>query len=86
MKLKINKKKLRKLEPTRNAYLSLASSIIHQQISTKAGTAIYNKFLKLFGKKKPSGELFLKFNITQVGWHISAEGKIFERFGRKVFR
>ena len=66
MKLKINKKKLRKLEPTRNAYLSLASSIIHQQISTKAGTAIYNKFLKLFGKKKPSGELFLKFSITQL--------------------
>ncbi len=66
MKLKIDKKKLRKLEPTKNAYLSLASSIIYQQISTKAGNAIYGKFLKLFGRKKPSPELFLNFSIAEL--------------------
>lgn len=66
MKLKINKKKLRKIEPTRNAFLSLASSIIYQQISTKAGNAIYDKFLKLFRRKKPSPELFLKLTSAQL--------------------
>ncbi len=66
MKLKIDKKKLRKIEPTKNAFLSLARSIIYQQISTKAGNAIYGKFLKLFGRKKPSPELFLNFSIAQL--------------------
>ncbi len=70
MKLKINKKKLRKISPTRNAWLSLASSIIYQQISTKAGNAIYGKFVGLFsrdGKKlKPTPEIFLSFNIVQL--------------------
>jgi len=66
MKLRINKKKLRKLEPTRNPFLSLASSMIYQQISTKAGDAIYGKFLKLFGRKKPSSEAFLKLTTSQL--------------------
>ena len=66
MKLKIDKKKLRKIEPTKNPFLSLASSIIYQQISTKAGNAIYGKFLKLFGRRKPTPEAFLKLNISEL--------------------
>lgn len=66
MKLKIDKKKLRKITPTKNAFLSLASSIIHQQISTKAGAAIYKKFLSLFGRKKPTPENFLKLKTKVV--------------------
>ncbi len=66
MKLKINKKKLRKITPTKNAFLSLARAMIYQQISTKAGNAIYAKFIALFGKKKPTPEAFLKFNIAQL--------------------
>jgi 3-methyladenine DNA glycosylase/8-oxoguanine DNA glycosylase len=69
MKLKINKKKLRKIEPTKNAWLSLANSIIYQQISIKAGNAIYAKFLALFKKnkaKKATPEAFLNFNIAEL--------------------
>lgn len=61
MKIKINKKKLRKLSPSKNYFLSLASSIIYQQISTKAGDSIYKKFLALFGRKKPIPKTFLEF-------------------------
>ena len=66
MKLKINKKKLRKIEPTKNAFLSLARAVIGQQISTKAGNAIYTKFLALFDGRKPTPEQFLTFNIGQL--------------------
>ncbi|MBP9711802.1 MAG: DNA-3-methyladenine glycosylase 2 family protein [Candidatus Pacebacteria bacterium] len=66
MKLRIDKKKLRKIAPTTNPFLSLARAMIYQQISTKAGDAIYKKFLALFGKKKPSGEAFLNFSIAQL--------------------
>ncbi len=62
MKLKINRKKLRKLSPTTNPFLSLARSIIYQQISTKAGNSIYEKFSKLFGKAKPSPKKLLTFS------------------------
>ena len=65
-KIKIDKKKLRKISPTKNAWLSLASSIIYQQISTKAGNAIYKKFLALFGRKNPQPETFLNFSIAQL--------------------
>lgn len=65
--LKIETHKLkRKLVPTKNPFLSLARSIIYQQISTKAGDSIQAKFLKLFGKKKPSAKLFLTFTSTQL--------------------
>jgi DNA-3-methyladenine glycosylase II len=64
--IKIDKKKLRKITRTTNPFLSLASSIIHQQISTKAGAAIYKKFLSLFGRKKPTPENFLKLKTKVV--------------------
>ena len=43
--------------------------MIYQQISTKAGDAIYKKFLALFKEnkvRKPAPEAFLKFNISQL--------------------
>ena len=64
--LKIDKKKLRKISPTKNPFLSLASSIIYQQISTKAGDSIYKKFLACFGRKKPSPDNFLKLTSLQL--------------------
>lgn len=64
-KLRINKNKLRKLELTKNAFLSLAGSIIYQQISTSAGNSIYKKFLELF-KGKPTPEKFLKLSEQKV--------------------
>jgi DNA-3-methyladenine glycosylase II len=66
MKLKIDKKKLRKISPTENPFLSLANAIIGQQISTKAGNAIRAKFLALFRKKKVTPENFLKLNTTEL--------------------
>jgi DNA-3-methyladenine glycosylase II len=65
-KLRINRKKLREIEPTKNAFLSLARSIIYQQISTKAGDAILKKFLGLFGKQKVTPENFLVFTSVQL--------------------
>lgn len=64
--LKIDKSKLRKISPTKNPFLSLASSIIYQQISTKAGDSIYKKFLALFGKKIPSPKLFLELSDSDL--------------------
>lgn len=51
--LKIDKKKLRKLEPSNNHFASLVRSIIYQQISGKAAESILNKFLKLFLRQSP---------------------------------
>lgn len=64
-KIKIDKKKLREITRTKNPFLSLASSIIYQQISTGAGNAIYKKFLKLF-KGKPTPEKLLKFSDQKI--------------------
>ncbi len=66
MKIKINKNKLRKISPSDNYFLSLARAVIYQQISTKAGDAIYAKFLALFEGRKPTPQAFLNFNISQL--------------------
>ena len=50
--ISLDKRKLRKLEPTKNPFGSLVRSIIFQQLSTKSATSILNKFLLLFPKKK----------------------------------
>jgi DNA-3-methyladenine glycosylase II len=47
-KLRINKKKLKKLEPTKDAFASLVRSIIYQQLSGKAAASIERKFFGLF--------------------------------------
>ncbi len=65
-KIKINKKKLRKLEPTKNPFQSLVRSIIFQQLSGKAATSILNKFIGLWPKKKfPKPEDVLKLSDVQ---------------------
>jgi DNA-3-methyladenine glycosylase II len=65
--LKIDRSKLkRKLVPTKNPFLSLASSIIYQQISTKAGDSIYGRFLKLFGKRKPSPKFLIGLSDAEL--------------------
>lgn len=66
MNIKIDKRKLYKLTPSKNYFLSLASSIIYQQISTAAGDSIYKKFLRMFGRKKPHPEAFLKFSEKKL--------------------
>lgn len=51
-KIKIDKKKLKKLELTKNPFQSLVRSIIYQQLSGKAAGSILNKFVSLWPKKK----------------------------------
>ena len=65
-KLRIDKKKLRKLEPTRNPFQSLVRSIIYQQLSGKAAGSILNKFVLLFKPKKfPTPEDVLNLTDKQ---------------------
>lgn len=47
------------LAPKKKIYLSLVSSIISQQLSTKVADVIYGRFLKLYGKKTPTLEMIL---------------------------
>jgi len=57
---------LRPIKPTENPFLSLASSIISQQISTKAAQSILGRFLALFGRRKPSPALLLGLTDTEL--------------------
>lgn len=72
MKLKINKKKIRQLEeqtlkPTKNPFESLVRSIIFQQLSGKAATSIFDKFVLLFKPKKfPTPEDVLKISDIKL--------------------
>jgi DNA-3-methyladenine glycosylase II len=47
-RIRIDKKKLRALTPSKNAFASLARSIIYQQLSGKAAASIERKFFGLF--------------------------------------
>ena len=63
--LNLSKIKIRrKLVLSENHFLSLARSIISQQISTKAATSINARFLALFNGRKPSPKLLL--NIPEA--------------------
>ncbi|MBX4200323.1 DNA-3-methyladenine glycosylase 2 family protein [Candidatus Parcubacteria bacterium] len=64
--IKIERKKLRKLSKTTNPFLSLARSIIYQQISTKAGDSIYKKFSDLFKGKTPTPEILIKISESKL--------------------
>lgn len=65
-RIKINKKKLRKLEPTKNPFQSLVRSIIYQQLSGKAAGSILNKFVLLFSPKTfPKPEDVLRLTNAQ---------------------
>lgn len=62
-KIAINKRKLRRLEPTKNPFQSLVRSIIYQQLSGKAAGSILNKFVSLWPNKKfPTPEDVLKLS------------------------
>lgn len=61
----LNKKKLRKLEPTKDPFVSLVRSIIFQQLSTKAATSIQNRFLALFPKKTPTPKRVLALSDSE---------------------
>lgn len=64
---KLDKRKIkRRLVLSKNHFLSLAGSIIYQQISTKAGDAIYARFIKLFGRRKPNPENFLSISDVNL--------------------
>lgn len=65
-KLRIDRKKLRKLEMTKDPFGSLARSIIYQQLSTKAANAILKKFLALFPKQLPTPRTVLKLSDTKL--------------------
>ena len=66
-KLNIDPKKLRRtLTPTDNPFLSLARSIISQQISTKAAQSINARFMKLFGRKTPTPKLVLELTDADL--------------------
>ncbi len=48
----------------KNIYLSLVSSIISQQLSTRVAEVIYGRFLRLFGKKIPTTEMILALDFA----------------------
>ncbi len=65
-KLRLNQDLLKKLSPSKNAFASLARSIIYQQLSGKAAEAILKKFLALFPRKNfPSPQDVLGLSDTQ---------------------
>jgi DNA-3-methyladenine glycosylase II len=66
----------RKLAPTLNPFLSLARSIVGQQISVKAAASINARLLSLFGKRKPSPALLLSFSDEQLRRAGLSKGKV----------
>lgn len=64
-KITLNKKKLRKLEPSKDPFASLVRSIIFQQLSTKAASSIHTRFLALFPKKSPTPKRVLALSDVQ---------------------
>ncbi len=68
-KIQIDRKKLRKLTPSKNHFAALARSIIYQQLSGKAAGTILNRFVALFPKKVkgfPSPEAVLLMPVEKL--------------------
>lgn len=62
-KIRLDKRKLRKLELSKDPFASLVSAIISQQLSVKSAASILKKFLILFPKKDfPSAKDVLKLS------------------------
>ena len=61
-------RKTGKLEPVKNTnlYYALLQSITSQQLSTKAGDTIFNRFLELFPGKNPDPEKVIKVNTEKL--------------------
>jgi DNA-3-methyladenine glycosylase II len=74
-KIKILKK--RNLTPTKNAFQSLTRSIIYQQLSGKAAGTIYDRFVRLWPKKKfPTPEDVIKISDIKLRSAGLSRGKI----------
>ncbi|CAN5118040.1 DNA-3-methyladenine glycosylase [soil metagenome] len=70
----------RTLTPTNNAFLSLANSIISQQISTKAAQSINTRFMELFGRKTVIPKLVLELTDEDLrGAGISGSKVVYMR-------
>lgn len=63
--IRLDKRKLRRLEPTQDAFHSLVRSIISQQLSTTAAASIRKKFLTLFSRKRPTPKAALQLSDEQ---------------------
>jgi len=61
-------RKTGKLEATKNTnlYFALLQSITSQQLSTKAGDTIFNRFLELFPGNDPAAEKLIKINVEKL--------------------
>jgi DNA-3-methyladenine glycosylase II len=67
------------LAPHTNYYRELVDSIISQQLSVKAGNAIFKKFLGLFGGDMPEPEQIIAIDVEklrQVGCSYAKAGYI----------
>lgn len=51
---------------SKNVYHALVRSIVYQQLSTKAASTIYKRFLALFEKEYPAPDLVLAFDMEQL--------------------
>jgi DNA-3-methyladenine glycosylase II len=54
------------ITPHTNYYEELISSIIGQQLSVKAASTIWKRFLELYGNKTPTPEQILNTNIEDI--------------------
>jgi DNA-3-methyladenine glycosylase II len=67
------------LEKRENVFLWLVRSVAGQQLSTKAAASIFNKFMLLLGKKKPTPKNIASLDIEElraVGFSYSKAGYI----------
>jgi DNA-3-methyladenine glycosylase II len=55
-----------KLTLSDNLYNDLVKSVVFQQLSTKAASTIYGRFLELFPEKTTDPEILLKYEIPQL--------------------
>ena len=70
----IKRVELQSIKPSNNHFESLASSIISQQLSTKAARTIKQRFVSLFGKKFPTPQQVLERDdeeLRRVGLSFS---------------
>jgi DNA-3-methyladenine glycosylase II len=54
------------LEKGKDVYLSLCKSIVSQQLSTKVASVIYNRFLDLYKKRKPTAQQIIDTPVERL--------------------
>lgn len=55
-----------KLDKKKNVYLMLCKSVISQQLSTKVAAVIYERFLDLFGTKRPTAQQIVDISVEEL--------------------